>query len=129
MDRPFVTKCDHKHLRAHARGLCQTCYKLLRKTLEPDEFERQYPPTRKPQLTANRIADVYEDLAEIGVTRAEVARKLGITENAVELALKRKKKADEDKLVSNFIAEVEAIETLNRIDDMPSHGYWGKGDY
>lgn len=127
-DRPMVSKCIHTNLRAHARGLCQRCYKVLSHKFSTEEFNQLYPTTRKPQINSTGIASIYEDLSEIGVTMAEVARKLNITVNAVEMAVARKKKADEDKIIKNFVAEVEAVESLNRIDDMPSHGYWGAGD-
>ena len=110
MSRPMVTKCDHTDILAYSRGMCKKCYYARRKNLTQEEFERLYPSVRKPQQTHNSIANVYEDLAEIGVTKSEVARKLGITQSALELALKRKQKEKEDKLVANFLAEVDALD-------------------
>lgn len=105
-----ATKCEHKDLRAHGRGLCQVCYKKLKKNLSPEVFNDLYPIVRKPQLLKFHAASVYEDLSSIGVTKTEVARKLGITVESLNRSIYRKKKYEEDRIVSDFIAAVDALE-------------------
>lgn len=81
--RLYPRRCAVSARNRHGgRGLCVPCYEAKRNAGELDQFPRR----------TRRSADTVEDaefLASTGLTRPQVARRLGMTENAIYQARKR----------------------------------------
>lgn len=74
----------HPDRPATARGLCGSCYETARRHGRLDE----HPTTRRVHTTAEFAAE-FELLRGDGLTRPQIAARLGITRNAVDIAYRR----------------------------------------
>lgn len=74
----------HPERPVNARGLCDSCYEMHWKagTLA------QFPTKRTQRFRADFLAE-YRHLRSYGISRAEIAQRLGMTRNAVDAAVRR----------------------------------------
>lgn len=72
----------------NARGLCDSCYETHWKAKTLDQF----PTKRTQRFRADFLAE-YRHLSRYGLTRTEIAQRLGMTRNAVDAAVRRAVKA------------------------------------
>lgn len=84
MLRSMAFKCPHTDQFSYARGICAECFHEWR---QRPEFDEKYPRLRKPD--ADRTALAYIDLTEMGMSKREIARSLGIQVDSLTQAVRR----------------------------------------
>jgi len=74
----------HPDRPVNARGLCDSCYETHWKRGTLDQF-----PTKRTQRFRDDFIADYQHLRTYGLSRTEIAQRLGMTRNAVDAAYRR----------------------------------------
>lgn len=72
---------------ANARGLCNRCYYLKKRTGELHLFPRAKRPNRE-------VVEDYMHLSKSGCGMAEISARMGIQEESIRTALRRSRRGD-----------------------------------
>lgn len=93
-------------VRHRGRGLCQNCYARLQERGQLDQF----PRFRGPVADHRAVVDAYLELAESGLPKIEIARRIGVSRGVLYAAI-----AEDPRTRPAPHLDAEEIERLRRL--------------